>query len=103
MKFFEIFKEVGFFKKNLKEMEEELKKIELKGEAGAGLVKVFMDGMQNVLKVEISEDALRDKRMLEDLLASAYNSAKKKAQEEAESKFKSMLFKLKDSFPVEKE
>lgn len=96
MKFFEILKEAGLLKKNLKAVENQLKEIEVKGEAGAGLVRVYMDGMQNVKRVELDEEALKDKKMLEDLLTVAYNSARKKAQEEAEMQFKKMIFNLRD-------
>lgn len=48
------------------------------GEAGAGLVKVTVNGLKNVLKVEIDPDLLKsgdDREMLQDLIVAATNKA----------------------------
>lgn len=57
-------------------MQEDIAKMEITGEAGAGMVKVTMLGNHNVRRVEI-DDALvgDDKEMLEDLVAAAFNNA----------------------------
>lgn len=57
-------------------VQEDMAKLEVVGESGAGMVKVTMMGNHNVRRVEI-DDALvgDDKEMLEDLIAAAINSA----------------------------
>jgi DNA-binding YbaB/EbfC family protein len=57
-------------------MQEDMAKLEVVGESGAGMVKVTMMGNHNVRRVEI-DDALvgDDKEMLEDLIAAAINNA----------------------------
>ena len=50
------------------------------GEAGGGAVRVSMDGLRRVESVSISDDALDDAHMLEDLVAAAVNDALEKAR-----------------------
>lgn len=79
----DLFKEVLKLQERLKE---ELQKIKIEGSAGGGMVKIEMDGEQNVLSVKIDPQVFdeRDSNLLEDLLLAAFNDAKKKAQEKAQ-------------------
>ena len=53
-------------------VQEEIARMEVTGEAGAGLVKVTMTGSHSVRKVDIDASLLEDdKEMLEDLIAAA--------------------------------
>lgn len=66
----------------LQKMQEELARTEVVGEAGAGLVKVTMNGRHDVSRVQIDEELLQeDKQLLEDLLAAAVNSAVRRVEE----------------------
>lgn len=57
-------------------MQEDMAKVEVVGESGAGLVKVIMLGNHNVRKVEIDDSLVgEDKEMLEDLVVAAINNA----------------------------
>jgi len=61
---------------NVKKAQEELAAMEVRGESGAGLVKVLMTGKREVRKVTIDDSLLGDdKDMLEDLVAAAINDA----------------------------
>lgn len=62
---------------------EQLKTKRATGAAGGGLVEVEVNGLGEVLAVRLDEGlvARRDREMLEDLLPSAFNAAKTKAQE----------------------
>ena len=61
---------------NLKRAQEELARIEVEGQAGAGLVKVVMTCRHDVKRVAIDPSLLsEDKDMLEDLVAAAFNDA----------------------------
>jgi DNA-binding YbaB/EbfC family protein len=64
-------------------MQEELAKAEVKGEAGAGLISVIMNGRHDVKRVSIDDSLMNeDKEMLEDLLAAAVNDAVRKIEQQ---------------------
>ena len=66
----------------MQKAQEDLAKIEVIGESGAGMVKITMTCNHNVRRVEV-DDALvgDDKEMLEDLVAAAMNDAVRRVQE----------------------
>jgi DNA-binding YbaB/EbfC family protein len=75
--------------RNLPKIKEEVEKLQGKiaqltaeGEAGAGMVKVKVNGHMEVLRCEISEELLKpaDREMLEDLVRGATNQALKKVR-----------------------
>lgn len=66
---------------NLKRAQDELARLEITGESGAGMVKVTLTGKHQARKVEIAPDALKeDKEFLEDLVAAAINDAVQKLE-----------------------
>jgi DNA-binding YbaB/EbfC family protein len=66
---------------NMQKMQEDLARAEVKGEAGAGLVSVVMNGRHDVKRVSIDDSLMsEDKEMLEDLLAAAVNDAVRKVE-----------------------
>ena len=67
--------------------QEEIAKAEVLGEAGAGMVKVTMNGRHDVSKVEIDPSVMEeDKELLEDLLAAAVNDAVRKVETSSKAK-----------------
>lgn len=69
---------------NMQKMQEDLAKAEVKGEAGAGLVSVVMNGRHDVKRVNIDASLMsEDKEMLEDLLAAAVNDAVRKVENQS--------------------
>ena len=67
---------------NMKKAQDELAFIEVTAESGGGLVKVTMTCKHDVKRVEIAPSLLADdKDMLEDLVATAFNAAVRKAEE----------------------
>ena len=66
---------------------EQLRKIKVVGNAGGGMVKIEMDGEQNVLSVKIEPQVFEEKdiSMIEDLIVAAVNESKRRAQELAMS------------------
>ncbi|MBA6327232.1 YbaB/EbfC family nucleoid-associated protein [Colwellia sp. MB02u-6] len=67
--------------------QEELAKMEVIGEAGAGMVKVTMTGNHNVRRVIIDDSLMADdKDMLEDLVAAAMNDAVRRVEEQNKDK-----------------
>lgn len=64
---------------NLKRAQEEIARMEITGESGAGMVKITLDGRHQARKVEIAPAAMsEDKEFLEDLVAAAINDATQK-------------------------
>lgn len=65
----------------MKKAQDDLAKLEVSGESGAGLVKVTMTGRHDVRKVDIDASLMsEDKEMLEDLVAAAMNDAVRKIE-----------------------
>ncbi|MFC0186195.1 hypothetical protein SAMN04515674_11839 [Pseudarcicella hirudinis] len=73
----------------MKEAQESLSTIVDTGEAGAGMVKVTINGKKQLLKIEIDEDLIKpsDREILQDLIVAATN----KAMENIEGKIKEHL------------
>ncbi|MBZ2188199.1 YbaB/EbfC family nucleoid-associated protein [Alcanivorax sp. JB21] len=71
----------------MKKMQDEVAKAEVTGEAGAGMVKVTMNGRHDVRSVEIDPSLMsEDKEMLEDLLAAAVNDAVRRVEAQQQEK-----------------
>ena len=71
----------------MKEAQEQIKKIEVQGEAGGNLVKVVLTGEYELKSIIISEEAKKESQeIINDLIKAAYNNAKenlkKKSAEE---------------------
>lgn len=73
---------------NLQKAQDEVAKIEVEGESGAGLVKVAMNGKHDILKITIDSSIIdkEEKEMLEDLIAAAVNKAVQKVSEKSAEK-----------------
>lgn len=69
-------------------MEEELAKEEFEVAAGGGAVTVRMNGKQEIVKLTISEDAMKDgdREMLQELIMAAVNQAHQKASDLAKER-----------------
>jgi len=71
----------------MKEAQDQIKKIEVTGEAGGNLVKVILKGDYEIKSIIIQEDAKKeDQEIINDLIKAAYNNArenlKKRSSEE---------------------
>jgi hypothetical protein len=75
---------------NLQKAQEEIAKLEVNGEAGAGMVKVIMTGKHDLKKVTIDPAVMDDKEMLEDLIAAAVNDATRKVEEQSNARMGSV-------------
>lgn len=92
-----LLKQAQSMQEQMKEMQEQAQKAEVTGEAGAGLVKVTMNGRHDVRNVEIDPSLLEeDREMLEDLLAAAVNDAVRRVEEEQQER----MSKLTSGMPV---
>lgn len=84
-------KQAQMMQERLQKAQEEIASMEVVGEAGAGMVKVTMNGTHEVRKVTIDESvSSEDKEILEDLLAAAFNDANRRVEESSKEKLASV-------------
>ena len=63
----------------MKEVQENIKKIEVEGTAGGNMVKVVLKGDYEMKSIDISPDAKNEKeQVINDLIIAAHNDAKEK-------------------------
>ena len=85
--FGDIMKQAQAMQEKLQQAQAEIANIEVVGEAGAGLVKVVMNGKHELQRVTIDPALLKDdKEMLEDLVAAAVNDAGRRLERTSREK-----------------
>ena len=85
---------LGSLMKNAKKIQEmmqdaqnELAKIRVVGESGAGMVKITVTAHHDVISVELADELLQEsKEVIEDLIKAATNNANEKATKIAQEK-----------------
>ena len=85
--FSEMLSKAKAMQEKMKEAQDQIKKIEVKGVSGGDLVKVTLSGDYEIKSIEITEAAKKEKQdVINDLIIAAYNNAKenlkKKSAEE---------------------
>ncbi|WP_163576695.1 YbaB/EbfC family nucleoid-associated protein [Halomonas faecis] len=76
-----LMKQAQEMQEKVQQAQEEVARAEVTGEAGAGMIKVTMNGRHDVSKVDIDPSVMEeDKELLEDLLAAAVNDAVRKVE-----------------------
>ncbi len=70
---------------------EELAKLEVVGESGAGLVNIIMTGLYQIKKINIADELLKEpKEVIEELIAAAVNNATQKITQAMQNKMGDM-------------
>lgn len=89
----DLFSKLGDIQSQTERIQNFLDKLEVVGDAGAGMVRVTMNGKGQVVDVKINKDLFKseDFKMLEDLLIGAFNSAQNKVKETVEEEYKRIL------------
>ena len=79
-----LMKNLPKIKEGMEQLQQRLGQIVAEGDAGAGMVKVRINGRLEMISCTISEDSLKlnDREMLEDLIKAAANQAMAKAREQ---------------------
>ncbi len=98
-----LMKQAQKMKGDFEDAQKELADLEVIGESGGGMVKVFMTGRHDVGRVEIDPSLLsQDKEMLEDLVAAAINNAVHKIEKTSKEKLSGLAggFGLPDGFKL---
>lgn len=77
----DIMKQAQQMQEKMQHAQEEIARLEVIGEAAAGMVTVVMTGRHDVKRVSISDELMSEnKEILEDLLAAAVNDAVRKVE-----------------------
>lgn len=86
-----IIKQAQEMQEGMQQMQEEIARMEVTGESGAGLVRVVMLGNRDVKSVVI-DDSLKDEdlSMVADLFAAAVNDANRKVEATSKEKMSSL-------------
>ena len=76
----------------VKELQDQLERLELVGVSGAGLVKVTVNGRNETRRVEIDPSLFKpeDKGVVEDLIVAAANDARGKVEEMVQEKMRDL-------------
>ena len=87
----DMMKQAQQIQEKMGQMQEELANMEVRGQAGAGLITVTMTGRHDVKAVSIDDSLMaEEKEMLEDLIAAAVNDAVRKLEEANKEKLGSL-------------
>lgn len=86
-----LMKQAQLMQANLQKAQAQIAELEVEGVAGAGLVKVTMNGKHDVRRVFIDASLMGDdKEMLEDLIAAAVNDAVRRVETVTQEKMASV-------------
>ena len=87
-----LMKQAQAMQDNLKRAQEELARVEVEGQAGAGLVKVTMTCRHDVKGVAIDPSLIgEDRDMLEDLVAAAFNDAVRRVESTTQERMSGLM------------
>ena len=79
------------FQEQADKMKEDIRGLRAEGESGGGWVRVLVNGERRVLRVEIADEAMQDKEMLQDLIASAVSEANRKVDAKLADMMRSVM------------
>ena len=80
-------KQAQLMQERLQKAQDEIAKMEVVGESGAGMVKITVTGNHEARRVSIDDSLFTDdKDILEDLLAAAFNDAQRRIEEQSKEK-----------------
>lgn len=84
----QLMKQAQQMQADMKKAQEEMAKLTVTGESGAGMVKITMTCQHQVQALEIDESLIGDdKEMLEDLIIAAFNDAIQRVEKMIQEKF----------------
>ena len=83
----DLMQEAQKMQQKMQTAQQELSQLRVTGEAGAGMVKITVNGRHDVQSVYINPSLLQEeKEMLEDLIAAAFNDAVRKIEKISKEK-----------------
>ena len=97
MNFAELVANMGSLKSGLSDLQGKLRTMEFTGDGGAGMVRVTVNGVGECLRVEIDPSLASDLPMLQDLVVTAQNEARRRMEEQAKEEVKKTMGSM---FPI---
>ncbi len=90
--FLGMMKQAAQLQSKMQAMQDELGQIEVEGSSGGGLVNVRISGKMDVKAVKIDPSLMKaeEREVLEDLLVTAFNDARRKAETAMQEKMQSL-------------
>lgn len=87
----ELLKQARVMQEQFQRAQEEALKETVEGQAGAGMVRIQMNGRHDVLRVTLADELMtEDKSVIEDLIGAACNDAARKLEDKARQRLASM-------------
>jgi len=87
----QLMKQAQKMQEDMQKAQEEMSRLTVTGESGAGMVRITMTCCHEVRKIEIDDAVLGDdKEMLEDLIVAAFNDAVRRVEATVQEKFSGM-------------
>ncbi|HZW60240.1 MAG TPA: YbaB/EbfC family nucleoid-associated protein [Woeseiaceae bacterium] len=87
----QLMKQAQKMQEDMQKAQEEMSRLTVTGESGAGMVRITMTCRHEVRKIEIDDAVLGDdKEMLEDLIVAAFNDAVRRVEATVQEKFSGM-------------
>jgi nucleoid-associated protein EbfC len=87
----QLMKQAQQMQAEMQKAQEEIAKMTVTGESGAGMVRITMTCKHDVRSIEIDDTLVGDdKEMLEDLLVAAFNDAVRRVEETVQEKLSGM-------------
>ena len=92
MNFNNMMKQAQDLQKKMTEAQKKVESLEAEGTSGGGLIKIIIDGKNNVKSVKIDETLIskEDVEILEDLILAAFNDGKEKIQKKISDEMSSI-------------
>lgn len=92
MNFNNMMKQAQELQKKMSEAQKKVESLEAEGTSGGGLIKIIIDGKNNVRSVKIDESLIskEDIEILEDLILAAFNDGKEKIQKKISDEMSSV-------------
>ncbi|WWO95242.1 MAG: YbaB/EbfC family nucleoid-associated protein [Candidatus Dasytiphilus stammeri] len=85
-----LIKQAQNMQNQMQEIQKEISELQFKGESGAGLVSIIIDGKYNCHNIRIHPNLINDKiEILQDLIAAAFNDAVRRINEVYKDKMSS--------------
>ena len=92
----QLMKQAQQMQAEMQKAQEEMTKLTVTGESGAGMVKITMTCKHEVQSIDIDDTLVSDdKDMLEDLIVAAFNDALRRVEKTIQDKFSGMAAGLK--------
>ena len=92
MNFNNMMKQAQDLQKKMAEAQKKVESLEAEGTSGGGLIKIIIDGKNNVKSVKIDDSLIskEDVEILEDLILAAFNDGKEKIQKKISDELSSI-------------